>query len=267
MRQTRRSVGQSVQTAEIDDLSVTTAKLAADAVTNAKLADNAVQTENIAAGAVGTTDIADSAVTNDKLADNAVTLAKILATGDAATYVLRIAANGTDLEFVARTGIWQKLAYATLGAAAATISSGTFTAKQLLKVVIYGKTNGGTKAMRVRFGNAGTIDTANNYGYSRLNAGTYESAGTQSGIIPWPDTLVNKGILVVLYIINIAADKKIVTGTNSLDDATAGHVGGVWTDTTNQITDILARADVDGGTNQNFGAGSYMEVYGRNFND
>ncbi len=73
------TLGTSIQTAELDDLSVNSAKLANNAVVTAKILDNAVTTPKIANNAITTVKIAASAVTTNELANNAVTTAKIAA--------------------------------------------------------------------------------------------------------------------------------------------------------------------------------------------
>ena len=102
---------------------------------------------------------------------------------------------------------------------------------------------------------------------ARFNAGTYETAVTQSAALVWPESVVNLPATIVLHIINFAALAKIGVGNVSNTTPSISPLGIIWSDTTNQITDIQLRADLDGGTGQTFGASSELEIYGRNFND
>lgn len=72
------TLGEDIQTVEIDDEAVTTAKLADNSVTSAKIVDNTVATADIAPNAVTSAEIAANAVTTQEIADNAVNSAKVL---------------------------------------------------------------------------------------------------------------------------------------------------------------------------------------------
>lgn len=252
-----RSVGISVQTAELDDNAVTTAKINALAVTTAKIDALAVTNAKI-------NDVAASKITGQVAVANGGTGLSALG---AANQVLRTNGAANALEFANATGTWTKLEHQELGAAAAHITSDTFTAKEQLHIVAHLRTDAGTHAARVRFGNAGTIDSGNNYRHYRLNAGTYETGASQSGVLMVADTVRNEDFFVVIDVINYAARAKAIVGLMSNTNSNGGFVNGAWDNTSNQITNVSFRADIDGGTDAEFGAGAEIEVWGRNFND
>jgi len=163
-------------------------------------------------------------------------------------------------------GAWSKLASATLASPSAELASGTFTAKELLQVLIYAKSNGGTKASAVVVGSSGSYTTSG-YKYNRQNANTFESGISQSSIILQPDTTLDADLFCILWIVNFDGDTKIFNSAQSgLDNNIFGRTAGT-SNQSNQITDIKILANAHGGTAPTFGTGTMLEVLGRDFDD
>jgi hypothetical protein len=171
---------------------------------------------------------------------------------------------GASIPAWGSAGAWEKLDYVT--GSGATVETNTFSAKDLLQVMIYGKSGGGTKAGTIQFGNSGTFTTSG-YSYNRQNANVFETATGQGSIIINPDTTVDADLWCVFWIINEdGADKIMLSPENGLSINVFGRLCGI-SNQSNQITDIKILANIHGGTGPTWGTGTKIEVYGRNWDD
>lgn len=151
------------------------------------------------------------------------------------------------------TGPMTKLATATLGADATTLSSGTITAKKHLHVVMYCAGNA-TADLGIQFNG----DTAANYEWVVTKDGAAVTSNAADSKIKFGSGSETEVSLVEFDIYNASATVKMVSGIR-----TTGHevytFSGKWTNTAAQITSIVAMLDSAG----NILSGSYIEVWGR----
>ena len=194
-------------------------------------------------------------------------LATALALAGNTLKVIRVNAGETALELATVGGIYSKLDRVIQTVAGASLSTNTFAAKDILKIIIWAPEGAGTRAVTIRFGSAGTIDAGTNYDSHRWNAGVREISSAQNRFIFWPDTTVDANCFFVLHVINFATFRKLVFGGTRLSTGHGGECSGNWNDITNRITNVQIIATPDGGTDQQIEVDSQIEVYGRNFND
>jgi hypothetical protein len=163
-------------------------------------------------------------------------------------------------------GKWEKLVYSEQTVTGGTLDA-SFTAKELLKIFFYSKKGSGTRATTLRIGSGGSISSAN-YGYNRLNQGTYEtgSSFSQNNFLVQPDTTVNSAAFFTIDILNQDGDIKQITGIGTTADRpNTGCFGGGWSDS-NQCNIVQMNNNLHGGTDSNVTAGSFIEVWGTDLN-
>ena len=155
-------------------------------------------------------------------------------------------------------GTWQRLAHVELSSAGDTIDSGTFTAKENLKVLIYIKPDGNTYR-NITFNN----DTGSNYTtrYS-LNGGSDSTETSITAIAVWTDK--DQPTMYTLNITNISDEEKLIimeevaTVSGAGNAPTRSETVAKWTNTSSQITSIkVTNSDVG-----DFDTGSYITVLG-----
>ena len=151
-----------------------------------------------------------------------------------------------------------RLAHVELSSAGDTISSGTFTAKENLKVKIH-TIDDGNQNPKMRFNGSSASDYA--YRYS-INGGSGSTSTSQNGIYHFADDNGNKSI--VCNITNISNKEKLIL-SHSLFGATGSGTApyraenvAKWTNTSDSITSITLVNEFAG----DFGVGSYMTVWG-----
>jgi hypothetical protein len=151
----------------------------------------------------------------------------------------------------------------TLGGDAASISTGTFTAKEQLRITgyIYGY-SAGTPQIYLRFNN----DSGSNYAYKfSADLAAYTTGTSAAQIVLAPAVASGTDdLFFVIDVINVSANEKLITWQASLQ-ATAGagnnvtHIIGSakWANTAAQITrvDLVASAN-------NISSGSWVAVEG-----
>lgn len=162
------------------------------------------------------------------------------------------------------TNFWEELASVDLsGGAAATLSSGTITAKKYLWVQYFQKGTGGTFGEKINFNS----DSGTNYALRRsINGGADALFGnlTSSGGL---STQTDVGAFANLFIINNSANEKLGIW-HGVDTTTAGAGTATnrgekyikWANTSSQITEIVLGKD--GGTATNMDTSTIMKVWG-----
>lgn len=147
---------------------------------------------------------------------------------------------------------YQKLATASLGAGATTLSSGTFTARKFLRFIIQVAGNAAAD-LGIQFNG----DTAANYEWVQTKDGGASTNNTADTKIKFGAGSETEDRLIVIDIINVAASAKQITGLQS-----TGHeitsIGGQWSNTSNQITSALLLLDAAG----DITAGTEITVFG-----
>ena len=158
-------------------------------------------------------------------------------------------------------GTWQRLAHVSLSSAGDTIDSGTFTAKENLKIIVYGIASGNLDMIYLRFNS----DSGNNYGFRKSNdGGSYDTNTSISGVLYHTNNSASD-TYAVFNIRNVSNKEKLIIG-ESRDNNTNGagnaprrkEFVSKWANTSAQITSVQA---VNGGTGD-FAAGSYITVLG-----
>ena len=156
-------------------------------------------------------------------------------------------------------GTWQRLAHVELSSTTATISTGTFTAKENLRFVFYGIGNSSNQVPAMTFNN----DTGSNYARRQEDNGNSDETQTSHASIKFNDK-ANTGIYIVGDITNKADKEKLII-SEFMSGNTAGvgnapnrmQVVGKWANTSDQIT----RIDIELGTSD-WASGSYITVLG-----
>ena len=168
------------------------------------------------------------------------------------------------------TNFWEELGEITIGSAASSMTSSTFTAKKYLWVQGYIKPDGtDTITPTLQLGN-GTIDTGNNY------STRYSYNGGSDGTITSNDTmefLYNTGakgepIFFNTFIVNNASNEKLSI-TEVVAQEQAGNTSdpersegvGKWSNTSNQAN--ILKIDQWSGTG-NLGTDSIVKIWGSN---
>jgi hypothetical protein len=201
-------------------------------------------------GSISSANLVDDAVTAAKLADNSVGTANIT---DAAV---------TPAKLSSTVGAWEVLANVTLSGAADTISSGTFTAKRFLRVLIDITHTGAAQGNMVFNG-----DTGNNYAIRYVYSGAYSSATavSQIGAIFNNNATGASGGVVDIFNRSNAAKHGSVTGSEGTTNAgtvgTATIINFKWINNSAAITSIT----ITNGAAGDFDAGSRLVVLGSDF--
>jgi hypothetical protein len=161
-------------------------------------------------------------------------------------------------------GTWQRLAHVELSSTGDTISSGTFTAKEYLKVTIHAISSGGMDS-RLYFNSDGGSGGSSNYAWRVSKNGASDSTtastygiNTEEGA--WDNAHYN------ISIINKSDEEKLVIGEVGHDSDTTGsgtaptrnEFVAKWANTSDQITTIAIK-NIDSG---NYASGSYITVWG-----
>ena len=161
-------------------------------------------------------------------------------------------------------GTWERLAHVELSSAGDTIDSGTFTAKENLKVIIHTIATGGATNHAIRY----NTDSSSNYAYRRNANGGSDSAEGSQGSDPSISGSISSSagnIYAVGNIINISDKEKLaIWKTTFSNTAGAGNAPmrreGIakWVNTSAQITKITVTNDSAG----SYDTGSYITVFG-----
>jgi len=147
---------------------------------------------------------------------------------------------------------FSQLATATLGGAATSLSTGTFTAKKFLQVFIHVPSKSASAITRLQFNG----DTGNNYQSTvSQNGGASTLAGGIAGI-----DLAGSGNVEEYFCLNIfnkSSVKKFTTGQGAISSNQL-EIMGWWANTASQITSItLANS-----AGANFPSGTEITVFG-----
>ena len=137
---------------------------------------------------------------------------------------------------------WKELARGTLGSSNATLTSGTFTAKENLMVLIYGTGGTSSQIKQVRFNS----DSGNNYSYRRSDAGAADGTSTSQAQLHFNDKN-NNGSLTIGEIVNISNQEKLsiwdygaARFTGDSQSVQRMELVGKWANTSSQITSVQA---------------------------
>ena len=160
-----------------------------------------------------------------------------------------------------RQAQWEQLADVTLGSAAASISSGSISARTNLRVIFIGIPTS-TIAHKIQFNN----DTANNYSCNQKSNDTAQSLIASTSSIQWNINSTAVASYTEFNILNISTIEKLVS-LYGLDTGSSGAAassnrilgGGKWVNTSAQITRIDFLTTV--GT---YASGTRMIVEGKN---
>ena len=154
---------------------------------------------------------------------------------------------------------WERLASVTLSSTGSTLSSGTFTAKEHLRVTFITIPSGAANP-RVRLNN----DSGNNYARRRS-----EDYGSENTVTSDDDVDYGRGTGDVVHgsldIINIATKEKLVESHSSVSNGDgagnapkSGEIVWKWVNTSDQVT----RIDVINSQSGDFAVGSTITVWG-----
>ena len=159
-------------------------------------------------------------------------------------------------------GTWQRLAHAVLGSDGDTFDTGTFTAKDNLRIIVWTKGTTGGTYQGLRFND----DTGSNYAHRRSEAGGSDGTNTSQSFMQVSDSdIANSGGYTVTDITNISGKEKLAI-THSVMGSSSGagtapdrdEFVSKWANTSAQITKIQVYNQGSG----NFVAGSYITVLG-----
>ena len=173
-------------------------------------------------------------------------------------------ANITPAKLASAARWWEKLGSTYLNSPSDTIDVGTFTAKKYLRVVFSLFDTGGTITGQMRFGNAGSIDTGNNYAMRYSTNGAADTTSTGNSGLSTDSSSGAQRQFSKYTILNIAAQEKLIIGSASGNNGAGATLPnrrefvGKWVNTSNQITDVRV---FNGGAGD-FAVGSFVEVYG-----
>ena len=155
---------------------------------------------------------------------------------------------------------WERLANVTLGSTGSTLSSGTITAKNHLRVIIHTLNGGGSTKQNIQFNG----DTSGNYARRRSNNGATDSTDTgQTQLEVYGDTAEDN--YTYMDIINVGNKAKIVQADYVINTNGAGNAPnssewvGRWNNTSDQITSIVCHTTSYG---TGYASGSSMTVFG-----
>ena len=162
------------------------------------------------------------------------------------------------------TNFWQELASVELGSDGDLIDSNTFTAKKYLMIEAVGYRTNASIIPALRVGN-GTLDTGSNYARRQsVNGGSDGTVTGQSSM--GGDSGAGYLTKDVYFIVNKADKEKliinhcIITGSGAGSAPDRAEIVGKWVNTSAQINRV-GYLNVGGGSSD-FGAGSYIKVYG-----
>ena len=162
------------------------------------------------------------------------------------------------------TNFWQELASVELGSDGDLIDSNTFTAKKYLMIEAVGYRTNASIIPALRVGN-GTLDTGSNYARRQsVNGGSDGTVTGQSSM--GGDSGAGYLTKDVYFIVNKADKEKliinhcIITGSGAGSASDRAEIVGKWVNTSAQINRV-GYLNVGGGSSD-FGAGSYIKVYG-----
>jgi hypothetical protein len=163
---------------------------------------------------------------------------------------------------------WELLASAELASAAATLATGAFSTRDVLKVVIRVPVMAATGRLALQF----NADTANNYNWRHITsvAGGVVFVNTQQATTL---QLMLEGVTdtfprtIVAYISNLISAHKVAKIETAIGTTAVGTLprlnvagSGAWYNTAAQITSMLLKIDVAG----NLPIGTAIGVFGRN---
>lgn len=154
------------------------------------------------------------------------------------------------------------LATVTLSSPASTVSTGTFTAKEVLRVIVFSP---GIATGAADIGMSFNDDSGNNYGYTiSKNGGATSDGDSQTGFIIGNNIGADGGILSNCTIFNSSSFFKAVqisaVSFNSSGSASTNGIqeaAGMWA-SNNQVTKIT----ISNGGGYNFATGTKIVVYG-----
>ncbi len=156
-------------------------------------------------------------------------------------------------------GTWMRLSHVALSGSGDVLDSGTFTAKENMRVIIHTENTGGNIKENITFNS----DTGNNYARRRSNDGASDSTDTSQPQLEVRGDETNDRYL-VLNITNTSDKEKLVIGEYNINTAGAGNAPsrsewvGKWANTSDQITKITVTNTGSG----SYAAGSYITVFG-----
>ena len=160
------------------------------------------------------------------------------------------------------TNFWEELASVDLtGGAAATLSSGTFTAKKYLWVQYYTDSIASSTRPDLIFNSDTTSSYANRYNYN----GTESVAASENSHFAGVSANTNP-FFANFFIINNSASEKLSIGQGMSRGGSGAGTAPVqrfelaqkWTNTSSQITNITLTNDASA----NFGTSTYLKVWG-----
>lgn len=165
--------------------------------------------------------------------------------------------NGTDWvsEAPSGGGEWTELANVVLASAANSISSGTITAKKVLKVYVISPGTNSAAWIRMRF----NASSAANYNFRQVvHSSSISTATTSNGTGILFGREVDAKRWFNFDISNIIDQVKMFTGHYIQEDLVSELCSGYWNNTTDQITSVA----IDCTESETFDAGTRMIVYG-----
>lgn len=161
---------------------------------------------------------------------------------DDAIIARHIANNAiSNAQMASDTWLWEELADVTLGAAADTLSTGTFTARKYLMILVELAATGGTLNARFRFNN----DSGSNYTDRVSINGAADSTGLSQSSMGIAASVDANDLFFVGHVINSTSKEKLVIGgTQNRGTAGAGNapnrmeIYSKWANTSVQITRV-----------------------------
>ena len=156
-------------------------------------------------------------------------------------------------------GTWQRLAHTELSSGASTIDSGTFTAKENLKIIVY--TVGGNSCKQgIQFNSITTSTYA--YRYSS-NGGSDNASTSQSRGLIQGNTTTDNAYSETIILNESDKEKLYISHSNNCASGAGNapsryEIVGKWTESSDSITSI----QIISVTGNNFGTGSYITVFG-----
>lgn len=165
-------------------------------------------------------------------------------------------------QMAADTWLWEKLYDSgELGGSAASISSGTITARKFLRVFMYAVATGGTLNTRLRFNN----DSGANYAERSSSNGGADGTGASGVNVGFTQSASTNSRIGVAEITNTSAQEKLVSihivennGAGAANVPTRAEEAAKWANTSVQIT----RVDLINTGTGSFAAGSRLIVLG-----
>ena len=156
-------------------------------------------------------------------------------------------------------GTWQRLAHTELSSGDSTIDSGTFTANENLKIIVY--TVGGNSCKQgIQFNSITTSTYA--YRYSS-NGGSDNASTSQSRGLIQGNTTTDNAYSETIILNESDKEKLYISHSNNCASGAGNapsryEIAGKWTESSDSITSI----QIISVTGNNFGTGSYITVFG-----